>query len=126
VAAGAASVWLEACTLGRSGEAPGRFEQRLDVELDGMPLLRESLEVGDRPGWDGPAVLGPARHLAALHLLGARPPEEIPGVMTLAGPGATMRVPTARADQRGRRLDAVLPVFLHALACANEEAPVHV
>ena len=124
--AGAAAVWLDSCTLGRSGEAPGRFEQRLDVELDGMPLLRDGLAVSERPGWDGPAVLGPARHLAALHLLGVRPPDEIPGVMALAGPGATMRALTARADELGLRLKAALPIFLHALACAREEAPVHV
>ena len=141
LAPGAAAVWLESCTLGRSGEEPGEVLQRLDVELDGIALLRESLGVGGRDGgsgWAGPAVLGAARHLASLHLLGRRlspdawplPPQ---GVMALAGPGTTARFLATRADDLQHRLAAARPGFLHALRSGPptahripEEAPAHV
>ena len=160
LASGAAAVWLEACTLGRTGEEPGSVEQRFDVELEGRPLLRESLGVavgpavpaGPGPGvglgvglgsglgpagswggpavlspagsWGGPAVLGRARHLASLHLLGRRLDADVPGVMTLAGPGATARMVANRAEELARRLAVIEPIFLNTLQPAKE-APVH-
>lgn len=56
--------WTEEIVLGRCGEDPGRLDLRLDVDLDGAPLLRHELSVGPgAAGWAGPAVLG--RHRAA-------------------------------------------------------------
>ncbi|MDQ1364365.1 MAG: urease accessory protein, partial [Acidimicrobiaceae bacterium] len=152
---GARVVWLDTLTLGRTGETAGRVDQRLDVELEGRPLLREGLclggdsldtgagAAGDVPaiagtaiagpavagtaivgtarttltaGWDGPAVVGTHRHVAALHLLGRRMPAEmpaeIPGAMQLAGPGTTARFLAHRGDELARKVGAVLPLFL--------------
>jgi urease accessory protein len=111
LAAGAVATWLDTIVLGRTGEQPGELVQRLDVEVDGRPLLRDALRVGAAvPGWDGPAVLGGYRHLASLHLLGRRVDE--PGVMQLAGPGCTARLVAVGADELTRQVDALLPRFL--------------
>jgi urease accessory protein len=129
---GAVATWLDCLTLGRTGEAPGLLSQRLDVTYDGRPLLREGLRVGFA-GWDGPAVLGPYRHVAALHLLGRRvaPGPSVAGVMQLAGPGTTARVLTVRGDELARQVADMLPFFLPtdpvvplAVPCAKEA--VHV
>ncbi|MDQ1376458.1 MAG: urease accessory protein, partial [Acidimicrobiaceae bacterium] len=69
---GARVVWLDTLTLGRTGETAGRVDQRLDVELEGRPLLREGLclggdsldtgagAAGDVPAIAGTAIAGPA------------------------------------------------------------------
>lgn len=103
--------WLETVALGRTGESPGWLEQRLDASVEGRPLLREGLRIG--PGWDGPAVLGPHRHLATLHLLGRRLPLDLPGVMQLAGPGTTARFVARRGDELSRQIETLLPLFAH-------------
>ncbi|MDQ1356305.1 MAG: urease accessory protein [Acidimicrobiaceae bacterium] len=187
---GARVVWLDTLTLGRTGETAGRVDQRLDVELEGRPLLREGLclggdsldtgagAAGDVPavagpaiagpaiagpalvgpaiagtalvgtarttptagtaiagpaiagpaiagptaGWDGPAVVGTHRHVAALHLLGRRMPAEIPGAMQLAGPGTTARFLAHRGDELARKVGAVLPLFLQV--CSDPDDPL--
>jgi urease accessory protein len=179
---GARVVWLDTLTLGRTGETAGRVDQRLDVELEGRPLLREGLclggdsldtgagAAGDGPaiiapaagtaivgtaiigpamvgtaiagtarttptaGWDGPAVVGTHRHVAALHLLGRRMPAvvpdvvpaampaEIPGAMQLAGPGTTARFLAHRGDELARKVGAVLPLFLQV--CSDPDDPL--
>jgi len=114
LAPGATAVWLETCTLGRSGEEPGWLVQRIDVEIDGVALLREGLWVGG-PGWASPAVLDLARHVASLHLLGRRLVPEPPGTMSLSGPGTTARLVADRGDDLQRRLASIRPAFLNAL-----------
>lgn len=109
--AGAVATWLDTLTLGRSGEVPGRLEQRLDVEVQGRPLLREGLRVGGA-GWDGPAVLGSYRHIAALHRLGDRVVPAAPGLMQLAGPGTTVRLLAHRGNDLSRQVADYLPLFL--------------
>lgn len=130
----ALATWLDTVTLGRSGEQPGRFSQRLDVTLDGVALLRESLRVGrGADGWDGPAVLGPNRHFAALHSFGRRVlPAPVPAgaaspgaVMQLAGPGTTARFVAGRADQLDRQVAAALPWFLDPLSSPCPKEAVH-
>lgn len=49
LAPGATATWLDAVTLGRTGERPGRLELRFDAELDSRPLLREGLRIGPPP-----------------------------------------------------------------------------
>lgn len=116
---GAAAVWQETFTLGRTGERPGSVEQRLDVELDAMPLLREALRVGDGSASASQAVLGGARHVASVHLLGIRPAAPPRGTMALAGPGATVRLLARRAEELQPRLSAARASFLESLALCH-------
>jgi urease accessory protein len=69
---GAGLRWAEEVVLGRSGEHPGALDLRLDVNLDGAPLLRHHLSLGPgAQGWDGPAVLGANRAIALVLLAGS-------------------------------------------------------
>ena len=119
---GAAAVWYEACTLGRSGERAGRVDVRLDATLAGAPLLRDAIGVGVGSGYGAlpdvaasPAVLGGLRHAGSVHLLGRRLPDVVPGVMGLAGPGATARAVADSANTLRQALASPLASFLNAL-----------
>lgn len=74
--------WTEEVVLGRHGEAPGKIDLRMQVDLAGRPLLRHQLAVGS-PGWDGPAVLDGQRAAGLRLIVNASPPQ--PGPAT--GPG---------------------------------------
>ncbi len=68
---GATVRWAEEVVLGRSGEDPGWLDLRLDVTVDGVPLLRHQLEIGKEvPGWGGPAVMGTNRAVGLVLLAG--------------------------------------------------------
>ncbi len=70
LAAGAELVWREVVVLGRHDEAPGSLLQRLQVEVDGRPLLRNDLAVGPRwPGSLGPAGVGAGASAVATALV---------------------------------------------------------
>jgi urease accessory protein len=113
LAPGATATWLDALTLGRSGEDPGVLEQRLDVELEGRPLLREALSIGPAAvGWNGPAVLGGYRHLATLSTLGRRLDADRPGALQLAGPGTIIRFVAHRGHELAAQIAGALPLFL--------------
>ncbi|MDQ6782243.1 MAG: urease accessory protein UreD [Actinomycetota bacterium] len=100
--------WTEQVLLGRSHEAPGHLDLRLDVDLDDEALVRHQLCVGpDVAGWAGPAVLGGQRAFGfALHA-GRHEPRVEPAagegwaVLNLDGPAA-MTVAVA-ADLSGLR-----------------------
>ncbi|HTX63335.1 MAG TPA: urease accessory protein UreD [Acidimicrobiales bacterium] len=86
--------WADLTLLGRHGEPPGRARLRLDADVDGRPLLRHELSVGSgAAGWDGPAVLGPARAVATVLAVTPepRPPGRAAGEgwawLELEGPG---------------------------------------
>lgn len=65
--AGARLFVREEAVLGRHGERPGNFSQRLRVTRDGRPLYDQTLSVGpDAPGWNGPSVMGGRRALGSL------------------------------------------------------------
>ena len=92
LARGATLVWREELVAGRCGEGPGRYRSRLDVEVEGRPLLRQEMAVGDdAPGWAGPAVLGGAGAAGIVAAigppLGATPPPP-PTVAGWRRPGA--------------------------------------
>lgn len=57
---------LEEVVLGRSGEQPGRFRQRLRASIGGKALYDQELAVGaDMPGWRSPAVTGGRKALGS-------------------------------------------------------------
>jgi urease accessory protein len=58
--------------LGRHCEAPGSLLQRLRVDVDGRPLLRNDLALGPRwPGSLGPAGTAGARAVGTVLVVGA-------------------------------------------------------
>ena len=127
---GAVAVWSETVALGRTGEQPGDVALRLDVDLEGVPLLREGLRAGpSAPGWDGPTVLAGARHAGTVALLGSTASPPVPhgdhdgprGALRLAGPGAVARAVGAEGAAVERTLSAARHTFLAAL---HGDAPV--
>lgn len=91
LAADARVSWREEIVFGRHGERPGVCRSRFDATVDGVPLLRQELTVGD-PAVDGsPAVYGDARCVGSVLLTGVRPAAPLLSdgcaVLPLAGPG---------------------------------------
>ncbi len=83
----------EALLLGRDGEEPGRARSRLRVTRDGTPVLDETLALGARTAWASPAVLGSARSVTGVTLLGV-PPGSValpPDAFVLAGGDVALR-----------------------------------
>jgi urease accessory protein len=92
LAAGADLVWREELVCGRYGEEPGDARLRLAVRLDGRPLHRHDLAVGpDAPGWAGAAVLGGARAVGSVLLVGG------PAAVVKPSAPAALVKPTATA-----------------------------
>jgi len=60
----------EALVLGRDGEEPGRANSRLRVTRDGTAVLDETLSLGAGTAAASPAVLGSARAVTGMTLLG--------------------------------------------------------
>lgn len=124
---GAAAVWSETVVLGRTGEAPGDTATRLDVDLEGVPLLRDGLSVGpSTPGWAGPAVLDAARVLSGVALVGtAAPDAPVPAVgggavvLPLAGPGTLVRATGADGASVERIVAAIRASFVGHLLPAR-------
>jgi urease accessory protein len=112
----AAVVWAESLALGRHEEPSGDVEVRLDVELDGRPLLRDAVRAGpaDKAA-AGPAVLAGARHVGSVALLGRRYTLDDPAVMQLAGPGTLSRALAGDAASLERQLAPVRQAFIDRL-----------
>jgi urease accessory protein len=69
--AGAAVVWREELVAGRHGEPGGSATSRLSVQVAGRPLLRHEIRLGPGyAGWDGPAVVGAARAVGSILVMG--------------------------------------------------------
>ena len=70
LAAGASVQWQEMVVLGRSGEPGGRLRLRWDVSCDGLPLLRQVIDLADRAlaGW--PVMLQRGAVLASALVVG--------------------------------------------------------
>jgi urease accessory protein len=83
-------VWTDELVLGRTGDDPATVGVDTAVRADraGRPLLRDGLSSG--PAWRGPAVVGTAAYIGAVHVLGQR--IDGPDWWPLHGPGATTRV----------------------------------
>jgi urease accessory protein len=68
-------LWREVVVLGRHGEPTGSLLQRLHVDRDGAPLLRNELPIGPRwPGADGPAGTNGAGVVSSLLVVGLAEP----------------------------------------------------
>lgn len=67
--------WREVIALGRHEERPGDAISRIEVTVDGVPVLRQETRIGPGapPGWDGPAVTAGHRVHGTLLLLGPGP-----------------------------------------------------
>lgn len=98
LAATASVLWREEIVFGRHGETPGRCHTRFDATVDGAPLLRQELAVGDPAVDTSPAVYGTARCAGSTLIAGpaftpagGRPAEAAVAdgvaVLPLAGPG---------------------------------------
>lgn len=82
----------ETLVLGRSGESGGRLRSVLRADVDHRPLFVEDLALDDPTLRDSPAVLGGARVLGTVALLGTRPTELVhPRESALHGPGTIRR-----------------------------------
>ena len=115
LAATASVLWREEVVLGRHGETPGRCRTRFDAEVDGAPLLRQQLAVGDPAVDTSPAVYGPARCAGSTLLAGPEftPPAERRraavadgvAVLPLAAPGILVSALGGDAVELRRRLE---------------------
>ena len=123
LAAGARLVWREVVVLGRHDEGPGSVLQRLRVDLDGRPVLRNDLAVGPRwPGSLGPAGVGEGRAVATALVVGPEAArvrvEAAPGVraavLPLDGPPALVSVLADRPLDAVAALDEALDTAVDA------------
>lgn len=114
LADGAGLRWRDELVCGRHGEEPGCARTELRVRHAGRPLLAHTLTVGTgAPGWDSPAVLGPARAAGTVLYAGTEVAHApAPGadsdvaVAVLAGPGVLLTAVAADALALGRLLPA--------------------
>jgi urease accessory protein len=109
--AGCELTWREEVVLGRHGEEPGDWDSRTDADLDGRPLLRNALRLGPGvPGWNGPAVVGPAKAVGTVLVVpgaGPQPPDgDSVAVLPLAGAGVLVTAVAGDALTLRRRLEA--------------------
>ncbi|GLZ04253.1 urease accessory protein UreD [Actinomadura sp. NBRC 104412] len=112
LAHGATLRWREELILGRHGEEPGRHSSRMDVTLGGTPLLRHELCLDDPHIYRGRAVLGDARAVGSVLLVGGDLPRsartgEGLAVLPLAGPGVLITATAPDSAVLRRRLAAV-------------------
>ena len=66
---------VDELVLGRAGEAPGRLRVRCRVTREGVAILAHDLDLGaGSPGWDSAAVLGDARAVVSVLVVGPDAP----------------------------------------------------
>ncbi|GAA2002136.1 hypothetical protein GCM10009799_31620 [Nocardiopsis rhodophaea] len=108
LAAGAELLWRETLVLGRTHEQGGALRSRTHVTHDGQDLLVEDLDLRDPGVRELPGILGDARVLGQVALLGRIPSgAPAPARLDLAGPGALYRAVTHRAYEADRLLEPV-------------------
>jgi len=114
---GAAAFTRELVVLGRAGETAGSYDSRLRCELEGRPLLHESVEIDARGIAQGSgAVLDGAHAFASLALLGVDPPgEACAGELDLEGPGRVLRALASSSADLDRRIAAPEAAWVAAL-----------
>jgi urease accessory protein len=124
--AGADLLWRDELVLGRFDERSGSVRQRLDVDVDGLPLLRTEVVAGPRyPGSEGPGGAAGARALGSLLVAGpivAQLPRPPPGprapfldvrleVLALAGPGVLVSALAPNPGAVTRALDVLVAAW---------------
>ena len=113
LAAGAAAVVREVVALGRHGETAGRCRSDLRCDLDGSPLLRDSIAV-DAGSSRSPLGLGGAQAYGTVALLGL-PPTGTEGELALEGPGAVFRALGAGGASVAAAIETTERGYLEAL-----------
>ncbi|THJ65464.1 urease accessory protein UreD [Arthrobacter echini] len=115
LAAGARLYAREEIALGRFGEEPGRFRQRMRVIRDGKPVYDQELAIGSgAPGWNSAAVTGNRRSLGTIVIVdpqrAALPQSQAmvadTAVMELSDEATLISSLAPDAIELGRRLDA--------------------
>ncbi|PRZ43935.1 urease accessory protein [Antricoccus suffuscus] len=92
LADGASMLLRELLVLGRHNEVGGCVRSMLEASLASVPLLVEDLDLREPLRRSAPGILGSARVLGTVALLGVcRPPSECVHETSLAGPGALAR-----------------------------------
>jgi urease accessory protein len=91
LAADAIALLRDTTVFGRTDESGGVLDSTVRATHGGSALLHEWLSTADDTLAGSPVVLGRARLLDSLLLLGTRDPEAPTGTMALAGPGALWR-----------------------------------
>ena len=88
LAAGARLEWWEEIVLGRHDEQPGSVASRLDVEVEGEPLLRHAIALGpDHPAWSSPAVTAGERAYGSVLVVD---PDRLPSFAAVTGTAAVL------------------------------------
>ncbi|WP_433326040.1 urease accessory protein UreD [Spirillospora sp. CA-294931] len=132
LAPGATLRWCEEVVLGRHREPPGRHTGRLDVMLDGVPLLRHELRLDVPSSYATAAVLGGATAVGGVLLVGPDLPTEprvTAGVsaLPLAGPGVLITATAADSATLRRRLDEAEALYTgssrNAMKAGNSSSP---
>jgi urease accessory protein len=96
VADDGAALLRDLLVLGRAGEPPGRLRAHTELRHRGRPLLVEALDTGDAELLRSPAVLGDAKVLDTIALIGVVPPPAA-DAWRLPGEGALRSRPAASA-----------------------------
>jgi urease accessory protein len=96
VAAGGRALLRDLLVLGRAGEPPGALRSVTELQHAGRPLLVEALDTTDVALLRSAAVLGDAKVLDTIALVGAVPPS-LPDSWRLPGEGALRSLPAVSA-----------------------------
>ena len=89
--AGGRLVWWEELILGREGEAAGSVTSRLQIDVDGVPLLRSKLALGPAHRVAGSsAVAGTARAAGSVLIVDPGWTAHLPVLLPTASPSATV------------------------------------
>ncbi len=109
LADGASMLLREMLVLGRQDEVGGRVRSTLCASLAGVPLLVEDLDLRESAARSAPGILGRARVLGTIALLGVeRPGSDYVHETSLAGPGALARSVSQDAHTAS---DALAPIW---------------
>jgi urease accessory protein len=114
VADGGRALLRDLLVLGRAGEPPGALRSRTELRHGGRPLLVEALDTTDLALARSAAVLGDAKVLDTIALVGAVAPA-LPDTWRLPGAGMLRSLPAVSAAAADAAAEPVLRVWDSAL-----------